>query len=123
MLITRKHIPRRTFLRGAGVTVALPFLDSMIPALPAATAPVSKTRFVAVFSPHGWAPTYWSDNRTEGLNGVKIEKPEERNAGLGFIHQPLAPWKDNVTIVAGLDSTSSMPPPGLTGGDHDRAAC
>ena len=124
MLITGKHIPRRSFLRGAGVTLTLPFLESMIPALaPAATAPASKTRFVALFSPHGWAPTYWADNRTEGLQGVKIEKPEERNAGLGFIHQPLAPWRDNVTIVAGLDSTSSMPPPGLTGGDHDRAAC
>ena len=121
MFITGKHIPRRTFLRGAGVTLTLPFLESMIPALaPAATTP--KTRFVAIFSPHGWAPTYWADNRTEGLAGVKIENPQERNAGLGFIHQPLAPFRDNVTIVAGLDATSSMPPPGLTGGDHDRAA-
>jgi hypothetical protein len=118
MFITGKHIPRRTFLRGAGVSLALPFLESMIPRLSAAPAP--KTRFVAVFSPHGWAPTYWADNRS--VPGAKIERPEERNAGLGFIHQPLAPWRDKVTIVAGLDSTSSMPPPGLTGGDHDRAA-
>jgi hypothetical protein len=123
MIITGKHVPRRTFLRGAGVTLTLPFLESMIPALSrAATSPDSKTRFVALFSPHGWAPTYWADNRKEGLEGVKIEKPEERNVGLGFIHQPLAPWRDNVSIVAGLDATSSMPPPGLTGGDHDRAA-
>jgi len=122
MLITKKHIPRRTFLQGAGVSLALPFLDSMIPALSQAATPAPKTRFVAVFSPHGWAPTYWADNRKEGLGSIKLEHPEERNLGLGFIHQPLAPWRDNVTIVAGLDSTSSMPPPGLTGGDHDRAA-
>jgi hypothetical protein len=122
MFIMRKHIPRRAFLRGAGVTVALPFLESMIPALARGAAPVARTRFLALFSPHGWAPTYWADNRKEGLEGVKIEKPEERNLGLGFIHQPLAPWRDRVTIVSGLDATSSMPPPGLTGGDHDRAA-
>src|SRR5215469_6509946 len=123
MFITGKHIPRRTFLRGAGVTLTLPFLESMIPALaPAATLSDTKTRFVALFSPHGWAPTYWADNRKEGLEGMRIDRPEERNTGFGFIHQPLTPWRDNVTIVAGLDATSSMPPPGLTGGDHDRAA-
>jgi hypothetical protein len=120
--ITGKHIPRRTFLRAAGVTVALPFLESMIPARAHAATPASKTRFVAIFSPHGWAPTFWADNRTEGLQGVKIEKPDERNVGLGLIHQPMAPWRNNVTIVSGLDATSSMPPPGVTGGDHDRAA-
>src|SRR5690242_20139648 len=83
MLITGKYIPRRTFLRGAGVSLALPLLESMTPALSRAAA-TPKTRFVALFSPHGWAPTYWADNRKEGLENVKIEKPEERNAGLGF---------------------------------------
>jgi hypothetical protein len=123
MFITRKHISRRTFLRGSGVTLTLPFLESMIPAMAqTATTPGSKKRFVALFSPHGWAPTYWADNRKEGLEGAKIKEPAERNIGLGFIHQPLAPWRHNVTIVAGLDATSSMPPPGTTGGDHDRAA-
>jgi hypothetical protein len=121
MLITGKHIPRRAFLRATGVTMALPFLESMIPAR-ALAAPIFKTRFVALFSPHGWAPTYWADNRTEGLQGVKIEKPGERNLGLGFIHQPLAPWQNQLTIVSGLDATASMPPAGTTGGDHDRAA-
>lgn len=121
MLITGKHIPRRAFLRATGVAVALPFLESMIPAR-ALAAPVSKSRFVALFSPHGWCPTYWADNRTEGLQGVRIEKPEERNVGLGFIHQPLGPWRNQTTIVSGLDATASMPPPGSTGGDHDRAA-
>ena len=122
MFITRKYIPRRTFLRGAGVTLALPFLESMIPAVGDAAAAKPTTRFAAVSSPHGWSPTYWADNREDGLQGVKIENPESRNVGLGFIHQPLEPFRDKLTIVSGLDATSSMPPPGLSGGDHSRAA-
>jgi hypothetical protein len=121
MFLTRKHIPRRTFLRGAGISLAVPFLESMIPGVASAATGASKTRFVALFSPHGWAPTYWADQRPVP-GGAKIDNPEERNTGFGFIHQPLAPWRDQVTIVSGLDSTAAMPPPGLTGGDHDRAA-
>jgi hypothetical protein len=122
MFLTRKYIPRRTFLKGAGVTLALPLLESMTPALAsAAEIENPRTRFVAIFSPHGWCPTYWADNRA-GLPGVQFENPESRNAGLGFIHQPLVPWKDRITIVSGLDATSSMPPPGFTGGDHSRAS-
>jgi hypothetical protein len=119
MVITGKHIPRRTFLRGAGVSVALPFLESMIPALASAAAAAPRTRFAAVFSPHGWCPTYWADGRAVAGN---IESPEMRNKGLGFIHQPLAPWKDQLTIFSGLDCTAAMPPAGLSGGDHARAA-
>src|ERR1700739_4806089 len=114
MFLTKKHLARRTFLRGAGVTLALPLLDSMIPAQTPLikTAANPKTRFVGIFSPHGWAPTFWADHRPEGFQGVTITNPEERNAGLGFIHKPLAPWKDKITIVSGLAATSSMPPPG-----------
>ena len=45
-----------------------------------------------------------------------------RNVGLGFVHAPLEPFQDQLTIVAGLDGTSSMPPAGTTGGDHARLA-
>ena len=115
MFITRKHIDRRAFLRGAGVTLSLPLLDSMVPALRAA-GPPPKTRFLAIFSPHGWSPTYWADGRPD------IAPTEGRNIGLGFIHKPLAPWQDKLTIMSGLDATSSMPPPGSSGGDHSRAS-
>ena len=61
MFITKKHIPRRTFLRGAGVTFALPLLDSMIPAATLLAPdgreprrPASSRRFI----PHGAAPGY-----------------------------------------------------------------
>ena len=118
MYLTKKHLPRRTFLRGAGVTLALPLLDSMVPALSAlAQSPASpKTRLVTIFAPHGWSPTYWADR------DPSIAPTPGRNVGLGYIHQPLAPWQDKLTIVSGLDATSSMPPPGSSGGDHSRAS-
>ena len=65
--ITKKHIARRMFLRGAGVTLALPLLDSMIPAQTplAKTAATPKSRFAGIFVPHGAAPgsssASWSD--------------------------------------------------------------
>jgi hypothetical protein len=117
VLVTKKHIDRRAFLRGVGVTLSLPLLDSMVPALsPLNAAVVPKTRFLAIFSPHGWSPTYWADGRPD------IPATEGRNVGLGFIHKPLAPWQDKLTIMSGLDATSSMPPPGSSGGDHSRAS-
>ena len=118
MFLTKKHLSRRTLLRGAGVTLALPFLDSMVPAQTplARTAANPVPRFVGVFSAHGWSPTYWQDGRTE------IAPTEGRNIGLGLIHKPLEPYQDKLTIVAGLDCTAAMPPAGTSGGDHARAA-
>src|SRR5437773_1178620 len=112
MFITKKHIPRRTFLQGAGATIALPLLESMFPALvPSAKAEAAAKipRFVGIFNPHGWAPEYWA--MKEGLLST-----------LPFVLEPLEPWKDFITVVGGLDATSSMPPAGMTGGDHSRSA-
>ena len=62
MFVTKRHLPRRTFLRGAGITLALPLLESMLPAMTplrlTAAAPVK--RFVGIWHPHGAAPGYWS---------------------------------------------------------------
>jgi hypothetical protein len=113
MLITRKHLSRRTLLRGAGVTVALPLLDSMFPALsPWAKAAASPKvpRFVGIFNPHGWAPSYWAMEKAGPLTD------------LPFVLKPLESWRFAITVVSGLDATSSMPPPGETGGDHSRGA-
>jgi uncharacterized protein DUF1552 len=119
MFLTKKHLSRRAMLRGAGATLALPLLDSMIPAGTALanTAANPVPRFIAVFAAHGWAATWWHDGRWN-------EQPqtEGRNVGLGYIHEPLAPYKSQLTLCAGLDATSSMPPPGSSGGDHARAA-
>jgi hypothetical protein len=57
--LTKKHLSRRTFLRGAGGTIALPLLESMIPAQGRAAAAVPKTRLAFVFFPHGVTMDKW----------------------------------------------------------------
>src|SRR4029079_1418411 len=119
MFITKKHIPRRTFLRGVGVTLALPLLDAMLPAQTALaqTAAAPKTRFTAIWAPHGWAPLYWNGT----MPGAEVSK-KGADFVLGPTHTPLEPYKDQLVIFGGLDATSSMPPPGSSGGDHSRAS-
>ena len=76
MFVTKKSLSRRTMLRAAGVSLALPLLESMVPAQTplAKTAASPAPRFMGIFSAHGWSPTYWADNRlserpaTEGFN-------------------------------------------------------
>ena len=110
--ITKKHISRRALLRGAGAAVALPLLDSMLPAQTplAKTAAVPPTRFTGIFVPHGMAPGYWV--------------PEKVGAGFEFtpIMKPLEPFRDSTVILSGLWSKSAEPPPGVTGADHWVAA-
>src|SRR2546425_537560 len=55
MFITKRHIPRRTFLRGMGVSVALPFMEAMLPAQTALknTAAAPTPRFTFIYVPHG----------------------------------------------------------------------
>src|SRR5262252_4962317 len=112
MFNAKKHIPRRTFLYGTGVTLALPFLEAMLPAQTPlrAAAANPKTRFTGIFFPHGMAPGFWVP-RTEGSN---FELP--------FIMQPLEPLRDRVVILSGLHARSAEPPPGVTGSDHFVAA-
>ena len=65
--ISKKSLPRRQFLRSAGVTLALPLLDAMIPAMtPTAKAAesISPRRFVGVWHPQGVAPGYWRPQQT-----------------------------------------------------------
>lgn len=112
MFILKKHLSRRTFLRGTGVTLALPLLEAMLPAQTPLrnTAANPKTRFVGIFIPHGMAPGHWVP-KTEGAN---FEFP--------FIMEPLKPLRDRVVILSGLHARSAEPPPGVTGSDHFVAA-
>ena len=63
--VTKKHLSRRTFLRGAGVAVALPLLDSMVPAgtAIAQTAANPRTRFGAIDVPHGATMYAWTPEK------------------------------------------------------------
>jgi hypothetical protein len=113
MYIAKKHIPRRTFLRTAGCTLALPLLDAMVPASSAlaATAAAPKPRFVGIFFPHGMAPGYWEP----GAEGALPAK-------LPHILESLEKVKDQTTVLSGLWSKSAEPPEGTTGSDHWVAA-
>ncbi len=112
MFLSKKYIPRRTFLRGAGTMLALPLLDAMVPArtLLAQTAASPRTRFTGIFVPHGMAPGYWV--------------PAKEGAGFEFpmILSPLEPFRDRTVVLSGLWSKSAEPPPGVTGADHWVAA-
>jgi hypothetical protein len=107
MIITKKHIPRRTFLRGAGTMLALPLLDAMIPALRAdrltAAAPVRRLGFVFY---------------TLGVNEAKWRPTGEgANYQLSEALMPLAPHKDKFVVLSGLSSD----PDRTKAGFHDRA--
>jgi hypothetical protein len=112
MFITKRHMPRRTFLKGAGVTMALPLLEAMVPAgtALAQTAAAPPPRFMGIFFPHGLAYSHWE--MQEGLLGDK----------LSYIMEPLNPVKDHTVILGGLWSKSAEPPEGTTGSDHWVAA-
>src|SRR5436190_9829810 len=112
MFATKKHIPRRTFLRGAGVTLALPLLESMLPALTpirlTAAAPVK--RFVGIWHPHGAAPGYWSPQQ------------EGKNFEFSFITKPLEPFRNRTVLITGLDMPEARATDEEPGGDHARGA-
>src|SRR5712691_5352265 len=122
MFATRKHIPRRMFLRGAGITLALPLLDSMIPAQTplAKTAATPKSRFAGIFVPHGAAPGWWVPEA--GGPGEPKSQPGSRGFEFPMIMKPLEPFRDHTVILSGLWSKSAEPPPGATGADHWVAA-
>ena len=112
MFITKRHIPRRTFLRGAGATIALPLLESMVPALTPLrlTAASRVKRFVGIWHPHGAAPGYWSPVQ------------EGRDFEFSFIAKPLEPFRDRVVLISGLDMPEATATDEEPGGDHARGA-
>jgi hypothetical protein len=122
MFLTRKHVSRRTVLRGAGVALALPLLDSMVPAQTPLikTAANPKTRFTGIFVPHGAAPGWWVPEA--GGPGEPKAEPGSKNFKYPMIFEPLEPFRDRTVILSGLWSKSAEPPPGQTGADHWVAA-
>ena len=91
-VITKAHLSRRTFLRGAGVTLALPLLESMIPAatLLGQTAAKPRTRLGAIYFPHGAIMPQW----TPAAEGAGFE--------LTPILQPLKPFYNQITVISDL---------------------
>ena len=101
MYLTRKHLSRRTFLRGTGVAVGLPLLDAMIPAWTAIaqTAAAPKPRMGFIYLPHGAIMDQW----TPAAEGKAFE--------LTPILKPLAPFQKQLTVVSGLENKAAIAPP------------
>ena len=93
MFVTKRYLPRRTFLRGMGATVALPLLDAMVPSFTALakTAATPQRRFGAVYIPHGAI--------------MNLYTPAQQGADFQFtpILKPLERFKENVVVVSNLD--------------------
>jgi hypothetical protein len=90
--LTKRHLSRRTFLRGTGVALALPFLDSMLPAGAVfGQAAKRPTRFGAIYFPHGAIMPKW----TPATAGAGFELSE--------ILQPLKAFHDRINVVSGLE--------------------
>jgi len=94
MFISKKHLSRRTVLRGLGVSIALPLLDAMVPAATAvaSTAAAARPRLGFFYLPHGFI----MDRFTPAATGREFE--------LSPILEALAPFKSHLTIVSGLDN-------------------
>lgn len=101
MIVTKRALPRRTFLRGAGAAVALPLLDAMIPALTAAAqtpaAPQRLRRLGYVYMPMGCDRSRWTP-----AGGDRLGE-------LPFILAPLAPVKEHVTVVSNTELRNAYP--------------
>jgi hypothetical protein len=120
-LLTGKPIPRRTFVRGMGATVALPFLDAMVPAGRIwRGAPGNNTRLVAIEMVHGAA----------GCNelGAKMNLWSPAETGKAFnlgstALTSLEPYRDYLTIISNTDAREAEPiTPKEIGGDHFRSS-
>ena len=115
MFITKKHLSRRTFLKSSSVTLALPLLESMVPAgtALAATAAAAKTRLGCIYIPHGATMDKW----TPKGEGASFEFSETL--------QPLVPFRDRINVISDLAHAPVAPWSGEdTGGaeNHVRAA-
>jgi hypothetical protein len=91
MAFLTKSLPRRTILKGIGTTLALPFLDAMLPPMRAAVTPAH--RFQAFYTPNGMAMEYW----TPKGEGTALE--------LNSIMEPLAAYRDQMLVFSGIKAS------------------
>jgi hypothetical protein len=107
VVILKKSIPRRTFIRGAGASLALPVLDAMTAALAAEPARPIRMAFIEV------------------PNGIIMDKWTPATEGAGFaltpILEPLVQFRNRMLVLSGLDQNQSKALATEVGGDHPRA--
>jgi hypothetical protein len=106
VIVTKKHLHRRTFLRGVGAAIALPLLDSMVPAFAAPADKKAPVRLAFAYAPNGMIMEYWTP------------KQLGRNFEFTRILKPLEPFRESLMVLTGL---SHLKGEGV-GGDHARAS-
>jgi hypothetical protein len=108
----KQALPRRTFLRGLGVSLALPLLDGMVPAFAAmrTTAARAVKRLGAIYVPNGVEMRMW----TPKGEGTGFELP--------LILEPLEAFREQTLVLSGLADQPAVPAPGEGIGDHARAS-
>ena len=92
MMITKMALPRRTVLRGIGAAMALPYLESMVPAF---AAPTPAMRFHVTYVPNSMSQPYW---RPKSSGGMLTE--------LAAIMAPLESFKNQIVVVEGLGNAT-----------------
>ena len=107
MIVTRRHLPRRTFLKGMGITIALPTLDAMTPAFARAAEKLkAPTRLM-----FGYVP-----------NGIEMKSWTPKGVGEGFeftrVLKPLEPFREDLLVLSGLAHRTGA---SKEAGDHARA--
>jgi hypothetical protein len=109
-MIFKKAIPRRTFLKGVGATLALPLLDGMVPAMAAVGDSKRVNRLSFVYVP----------------NGIIMDKWTPATEGAGYqmtpILEEIASFRDQMLVLSGLDCKNANSQPGEGGGDHERGS-
>ncbi|HEV3332412.1 MAG TPA: DUF1552 domain-containing protein [Bryobacteraceae bacterium] len=112
MFLTKKHLSRRTLLRGMGVSISLPLLDSMLPAQTALakTAANTKSRLACIYVPHGAIMGKW----TPATEGSGFEFTE--------ILKPLEPFRNYVNVISDLAHPLAGGVDSDAGADHQRSA-
>ena len=115
MIVTKKALPRRTFLKGAGTTLALPLLDAMVPALtaqaPAAARPIRRLGFI--YLPNGVARNF---------TGINYWTPLGEGQSFEFspILKPLESFRDRMVVISGLAQHQADAHDDGANGDHTR---
>jgi len=109
MMIFKKSIPRRTFLRGTGASLALPFLDAMVPAFAAIDAALPPRRLGYIYLPSGRIIDSWTP------------KMEGKNYDITPSLAPFAPYREKMLVLSGLDLKAADFKPGEAGAEHPRS--
>src|SRR5262245_27759281 len=122
MYITKRHLSRRSVLKGMGATLALPFLDAMTPASTALakTAAKGTVRFVAIEMVHGAAGSSVFGEKAHLWSPAEVGRTFDLSPSS---LAPLEPYRDDITIVSNTDvrMAEAFSTPEI-GGDHFRAS-